>query len=306
MKGLKYLDKKGVLVNKANKRYFKDNDLCEHLKVNKKQWLCHQMKIGDQQLRVRYPKKMTTLYQDEFERKRAWVGGKTQMFNRDKEKKFFKADALSMKTTKQADFTGETVPYERVKKSRPATSYGPFTWSTSYGNTFQAWDATGYVPTLKPRENLQSVTNMPFRAVSSYRDTFKSGAGARPGTGLGGTQSGNPGGNGANGQGVQGGNHAPGSKYKHQKSQISILSSPDKKVPFTKDTTNRLEFRGQPSIERSRPIRHMDNLGNIDMHMDPKLYSTSYRTNYNNMDNKGPCQREDERVVKRRELKQLQ
>jgi hypothetical protein len=37
MKGLKYLDKKGVLVNKANKRYFKDNDLCEHLKVNKKQ-----------------------------------------------------------------------------------------------------------------------------------------------------------------------------------------------------------------------------------------------------------------------------
>jgi hypothetical protein len=37
LKGLKYLDKKGILANKVNKRYFKDNDLTEHLKVNKKQ-----------------------------------------------------------------------------------------------------------------------------------------------------------------------------------------------------------------------------------------------------------------------------
>lgn len=37
MKGLRYLDKKGVIKNKANKRYFRDNDLAEHLKINKKQ-----------------------------------------------------------------------------------------------------------------------------------------------------------------------------------------------------------------------------------------------------------------------------
>ena len=84
------------------------------------------MRIGDQQLRVRYPKNMTTLYQEEYEKKRRCVGGKTQVLNRDKEKKFFKADPITMKTTKQMDFTGEAVPYERVKKSRPATSYGPF------------------------------------------------------------------------------------------------------------------------------------------------------------------------------------
>ena len=37
MKGLRYLDKKGVITNKTNKRYFRDNDLAEHLKINKKQ-----------------------------------------------------------------------------------------------------------------------------------------------------------------------------------------------------------------------------------------------------------------------------
>lgn len=267
------------------------------------------MRIPDNQLRVRYPKNMTSLYQDEFERKRSCIGGKTAMFNRDKEKKFFKADPISMKTTKQVDFTGEQVPYERVKKNRPASSYGPFISSTSYGHTFQPWGATGYVPTLAPKGNLQSSSNIPFRAVSSYRDTYKGGASGRPGTGVGVTCSGNFAGEsgalGAAPGGVQGG--APGGaqgangeiaakdqmnvfggKNRNQKSQISILSSPDKKMPFTKDTTNRVEYRGQKSLERSRPIRHMDNLGNIDLKMDPKFFSTSYRTNYNEFNNNDP------------------
>lgn len=126
LKGLNYLDKKGMLTTKVYKRYYKDNDLTDHLKVNKKQLLKHNTRVGENQLRVRYPKQMTTLYQEEYERKRACVGGKTQVFNRDKEKKFFQAQATSNKTTKQTDFTGQAVPYEQVKKPRPATSYGPF------------------------------------------------------------------------------------------------------------------------------------------------------------------------------------
>ena len=126
LKGLNYLDKKGLLSTKVYKRYYKDNDLTDHLKVNKKQLLKHNTRVGENQLRVRYPKQMMTLYQEEYEKKRSCVGGKTQVFNRDKEKKFFQAQPISNKTTKQMDFTGEQVPYERVKKSRPATSYGPF------------------------------------------------------------------------------------------------------------------------------------------------------------------------------------
>lgn len=81
------------------------------------------------------------------------------------------------------DYTGQTVPYERVKKSRPATSYGPFTSSTSYGNTFQNWDVKdSYVPTIVPQGNLQSSSGMPFKAVSAYRDTYRAGSKARPGT----------------------------------------------------------------------------------------------------------------------------
>jgi hypothetical protein len=229
------------------------------------------------------------------------------VFNRDKEKKFFKAEPITMTTTKQMDFTGEQVPYHRVKKTRPATSSGPFLSSTSYGHTYQPWDASGYVPTLRPRENLQSSSNMPFRAVSSYRDTYKQGAGGRPGTGLAATRSGDVAPGAANGT-VGGGANAtvPGGTRRHQKSQISILSSPDKKVPFMKDTTNRVEFRGQMSLERSKPIKHIDNLGNVDLKMDPSLYGTSYRNNFNDFSAKGGCQREEERVVKRRELKQLQ
>lgn len=145
---------------------------------------------------------------------------------------------------------------------------------------------------------------MPFRAVSSYKDTFKTGAN-RPRTGQSGVS-----GRGANGYATHGGangrangyaangqNHGanarraqsntkgadqiPGGAKRHQKSQISILSSPDKKMPFMKDTTNRLEFRGQAPIERSRPIKHPDNLGNVDLHVDPKMLVTSYRTSYN-------------------------
>lgn len=37
VKALGYLDKKGILKDKINKRYYRDNDLADHLKVNKKQ-----------------------------------------------------------------------------------------------------------------------------------------------------------------------------------------------------------------------------------------------------------------------------
>ena len=37
MKSLNYLDKKGILKDKINKRYYKDNDLAKHLKVDRKQ-----------------------------------------------------------------------------------------------------------------------------------------------------------------------------------------------------------------------------------------------------------------------------
>lgn len=220
-----------------------------------------------------------------------------------------------MLTTKQMDFKGESVPYERVKKSRPATSYGPFISSTSYGNTFQPWDATGYVPTLRPKENLQSSTNLPFKAVSSYRDTYKGMGSGRPGTGASGQRVGESGALGATNLGADGnmamrsgapGDTVPGGKYRHQKSQISILSSPDKKVPFMKDTTNRVEFRGQKALERSRPIKHIDNLGNVDLKVDPKMFNSSYKTNFNDFSNIDMCYREEERVIKRRELKQLQ
>jgi len=242
------------------------------------------------------------------------------MFNRDKEKKFFKADQISMKTTKQQDFQGEQVPYERVKSNRPATSYGPFTASTSYGHTFQGWDTAGsYVPALVPKGNLQSTTNVPFRATSAYRDTFKSGNGGRPGSGgqnqmsVGGAN--NMFGMESHGAGDQGiptnnaltdPNKVYGGANRNQKSQISILSSPDKKMPFHNETTNRAEFRGQKTMERARPIRHLDNLGNLDMKMDPSLYNTSYRNNYNDFSKEGPCKREEERVTVRRGLKQLQ
>ena len=136
---------------------------------------------------------------------------------------------------------------------------------------------------------------MPFRAVSSYKDTFKSGAN-RPRTGRSCAKSGASGA-GANGYAANGSTHGanarraqsnakggdqiPGGAKRHQKSQISILSSPEKKMPFMKDTTNRLQFRGQAPIERSRPIKHPDNLGNVDLHVDPKMLMTSYRTNFN-------------------------
>ena len=139
---------------------------------------------------------------------------------------------------------------------------------------------------------------MPFRAVSSYKDTFKTAAN-RPRTGRSCAKSGasNAGANGYATNGGAGGAHGangrraqsnhkavdqiPGGAKRHQKSQISILSSPEKKMPFMKDTTNRLEFRGQAPIERSRPIKHPDNLGNVDLHVDPKMLMTSYRTNFN-------------------------
>lgn len=94
MKSMNYLEKLGLTEDKANKRYYKDNDLAKHLKVDRKQCLCHQMRIGDQQLRVRYPKNMNSLYVEEFEKKRGCVGGKSEVLNRDKEKKFFKADPI--------------------------------------------------------------------------------------------------------------------------------------------------------------------------------------------------------------------
>lgn len=314
MKSLNYLDQKGILKDKINQRYYRDNDLAKHLKVDRKQCLCHQMRIGDQQLRVRYPKTIKSLYTEEYEKKRKHcVGGKTQMFNRDKEKKFFKADPISMKTTKQMDFTGEQVPYERVKKNRPATSYGPFISSTSYGHTFQGWDASGsYVPVLKPKGNLQSTSNMPFKAVSAYRDTFRGNGDGRPGTSAARAGSAQPGAHGeVGGPGGAGGVNDPnkvfGGKNRAQKSQISILGSPgDNKAPFMKDTTHRTQFQGQRSLERSRPIKHMDNLGNVDLKIEPNLYNTSYRNNYNDFGNSGMCNREAERVTVRKELKQLQ
>lgn len=317
-KSIKYLDKKGILTNKINKKYFKDNDIADYLKVNKKQCLCHQMRIGDQQLRVRYPKAVNSLYNQDFEKNRGKVGGKTEVFNRDKEKKFFTSQPLTMQTTKQMDFTGEQVPYQKVKKSRPATSYGPFISSTSYGHTFQGWDASGsYVPTLKPNGNLISSTGMPFRASSAYRDTYKTAAGGRPATGVaGGANGGAMGANGTAKSSRLGSAHARnanadpnavfGGKNRNQKSQISILSSPGKNVPFMKETTNRSEFRGQRNMERSRPIRHPDNLGNVDLKVDPKVFNTNYRNNFVNFGEGGNCKREEERVTIRKELKQLQ
>ena len=37
LKSLKYLDKKGILEDKINKRYYKDNDIAHHLKIDQKQ-----------------------------------------------------------------------------------------------------------------------------------------------------------------------------------------------------------------------------------------------------------------------------
>ena len=37
LKSLSYLDKKGILQDKINKRYYKDNDIAKHLKVDQKQ-----------------------------------------------------------------------------------------------------------------------------------------------------------------------------------------------------------------------------------------------------------------------------
>jgi hypothetical protein len=37
LKAFSYLDKMGILKDKINKRYYRDNDLADHLKVNKKQ-----------------------------------------------------------------------------------------------------------------------------------------------------------------------------------------------------------------------------------------------------------------------------
>mmetsp|Transcript_7171 Transcript_7171/g.8080 ORF Transcript_7171/g.8080 Transcript_7171/m.8080 type:complete len:277 (+) Transcript_7171:407-1237(+) len=276
------------------------------------------MRIGENQLRVRYPKQINSLYTQDFEKKRGCVGGKTQMFNRDKEKKFFKADQITMKTTKQMDFQGEQVPYEKVQNKRPATSYGPFISSTSYGNTFQGWDVTGsYAPALVPKGNLQSSTNMPFRATSAYRETYKSVPASRPGSNVSGPRGANGGkksgrkagagaGAGSSRKDVRDPSKVFGGKNRAQKSQISILSSPDKKTPFTKETTNRVEFQGQRNLERSRPIRHPDNLGNFNLQVGSKAFGTSYRNNFNNFGNDGHCKREDERIGIRKELKQLQ
>lgn len=276
------------------------------------------MRIPSNQLRVRYPKGIASLYTEDFEKKRKCIGGKTEMFNRDKEKKFFQADHISMKTTKQADYAGEQVPYERVTKKRPATSYGPFISSTSYGHTFQGWDTAGsYAPALIPKGNLQATSNMPFRASSAYRDTYKSVPASRPGSkyskgGRGnGAKSGVRGGNGS-GKGSQHGNTLQdptkvyGGKNRAQKSQISILSSPDKKLRFANETTHRVEFANKAGNERSKPIRHPDNLGNLDLKVDPKVFNTQYRNNFNDFGNDGHCKREDERVTVRKELKQLQ
>jgi hypothetical protein len=73
-----------------------------------------------------------------------------------------------------------------------------------------------------------------------------------------------------------------------------------------KDTTNRLEYKGMQAHERSRPIKHMDNLGNVNLKMNPSLYSTNYRANFVQNDDGGTCKREEERIEVRRELKQLQ
>ena len=59
-------------------------------------------------------------------------------------------------------------------------------------------------------------------------------------------------------------------------------------------------------MERSRPIKHADNLGSVNLQVDPKLYNTSYRNEYNEINNFDPCKREEERVTLRRGLKQLQ
>jgi len=267
------------------------------------------MRIGDQQLRVRYPKNMNSLYHEEYERKRSMIGGKTEVLNRDKEKKFFKADQITSKTTNQIDFTGQMVPYERVKKTRPATSYGPFISSTSYGNTFQKWEVEGgRVGIMVPKPNLQSTTGVPFKAVSAYRDTFKGsfngqgtgsqrgsmtggdGLGGALGGGRGGANGSGRGGGGANGggKGAKNPNDVFGGKNRAQKSQISILSSPGhNKTPFMKETTNRAEFKGTKPNERSRPIKHTDNLGNVDLKVDPRLYDTTYRGNFKNMGDSG-------------------
>ena len=215
-----------------------------------------------------------------------------------------------MKTTKQADFQGEQVPYERVKEKRPATSYGPFISSTSYGHTFQPWDASGKVPTLIPKNNLQSSTNMPFRASSAYRETFKDGQkpGGRRGS-KGGSKNGSKGGaQGAsksdrNAINIKDPNEVYGGKNRAQKSQISILSSPGKNMPFLKDTTYRKEFMSGRKIEKSTPVRHPDNLGNTGLQVDSKVYNTDYRNNFNDYSGGGACKREVERVETRKERK---
>lgn len=221
-----------------------------------------------------------------------------------------------MKTSKELDFAGEQVPYERVTKKRPATSYGPFISSTSYGHTFQGWGNTGsYAPALVPRGNLQTTASMPFKACSAYRDTYKSVPASRPGSSVNKTGRANAGKSGSrkgSGQGAQHGNDnidpnkIYGGKNRAQKSQISILSSPDKKLRFMNETTNRVEFANKSGNERSRPIKHPDNLGNLDLKVDPSVYNTQYRNNFNDYSKGGTCKREDERITLRKELKQLQ
>ena len=257
------------------------------------------MRIPDNQLRVRYPKNINSLYTQDFEKNRNRIGGKTAMFNRDKEKKFFKADPVPMVTTKQGDFKGEQVPYERVTRKRPASSYGPFIASTSYRSTFPGWDVTGgFVPTIVPKGNLQSSTNMPFKAKTAYRDTFKSAPASRPNSHLGGRAGGN---NDSKNKGRKGRagstrkninpadpNQVFGGKNRAQRSQISILSSPEKHTPFMNETTNRVEFRGKRPLDKTKPFKHPDNLGNLDLKIDPKLFNTSYRNNFNNFNKTGP------------------
>lgn len=296
------------------------------------------MRIPENQLRVRYPKGINSLYTEDFEKRRKCIGGKTEMFNRDKEKEFYKADSIPVKTgaiptktdsnkfemlmkisTKQMDYTGEQVPYERVTKKRPVTSYGPFISSTSYGNTFQGWDASGsYAPPLVPKGNLQVTSNIPFRASSAYRDTFKSAPASRSGSNGGEGNSENGGAGGGKGSKTGGRRGASGAKNikdpaqvfggknRNQRSQISILSSPGKNTNFTKDTTYRKQFKGQRQLVISKPIRHPDNLGNLDQKGDRTAFRTSYRSNFNDFGNSGNCKREDERVSVRKGLKQLQ
>lgn len=315
---MNYLEQKGILSDKANRRYYRDNNLAKYLKIDRKQCLCHQIRIGDQQLRVRYPKNMNSHYCEEYEKKRSCIGGKCEVLNRDKEKRYFKAEPILMKTTKQMDYTGEAIPCEIVKKSRPATSYGPFISSTSYGNTFQKWNVNeSHVTSIIPKANLQSTTNVPFNAVSAYRDTYNGGSLTRQ---LNKTFE-NRASNLANASNTKNnnteGNNVPGSpmdpnkvfngKARNQKSQISILSSPgNNKTPFISNTTHRTEFWGRRSLERSHPIKHADNLGAINLAIDPKLYNSWYRNEYNKFDNPDYWKREEERVLVRRELKQLQ